>query len=119
METKRYRCSKTPFICSIVPIGAAGLLGLFVFAFPADSNCLGLPNSSDDVVKFLIPCCTVPLIALATVPMGVYSVISGIAEIRIPEARGKTLVVVAVFLGILDIVAGAGWLFYLFWMFSK
>ena len=50
------------------------------------------------------------------VSMGIYSVISGIAEIREPEARGKTLVVVAIFLGILDIMAGAG---FLFWIFSK
>jgi uncharacterized membrane protein HdeD (DUF308 family) len=116
MENRKYRCSMTPFICSIVPIGAAGLIGLFVFAFPVESNCFGLPN---DIVKFLIPCCTAPLIALLMVPMGIYSVISGVAEIRVPEAKGKTLVVVAIVLGILDIVAGSGFLFYLFLQFSK
>lgn len=116
MENRQYRCSMIPFICSIIPIGAAGLIGLFVFAFPAESNCFGLPN---DVVKFLIPCCTTPLIALIMVPMGIYSVISGINEIRVPDVRGKTLMVVAIILGILDIVVGSGFLFYLFWTFSK
>jgi hypothetical protein len=45
--------------------------------------------------------------------MGIYSIIKGFAEIREPEASGKTLVVVAIFLGILDIAAGAGFLYYL------
>jgi hypothetical protein len=52
-------------------------------------------------------------------PMGIYSVISGMAEIRVFEAKGKTLVVVAIVLGILDIAAGAGFLLYLFRIFSK
>ena len=115
METKRYRCSKTPFICSIVPIGAAGLLALVAFAFPAVQNCFGLPNS----LMSLIPCCTSPLVALVMVPMGIYSIVSGIAEIRVPDGRGKTLVVVAIVLGILDIAAGSGYLLYLFWIFSQ
>ena len=115
METKRYRCSKTPFICSIVPIGAAGLVAFVAFAFPAEQNCFGLPNS----VMSLIPCCTIPLIALVMVPMGIYSVVSGIAEIKVHQARGKSLVVVAIVLGILDIAAGSGYLFYLFLIFSK
>ncbi len=119
MENEKYHYSMTLFICSIVPIGAAAFVGLFVFAFPPEPNCFGLPNSSVDTVKFLIPCCTVPLIALMMMPMGIYSVVSGIAAIREPEVRGKTLVVVAIVLGILDIVAGSGFLFYLFWIFSK
>ena len=116
MENRQYhRCSMTPFICSIVPIGAAGLVSLVAFAFPVVSNCFGLPSS----VKSLIPCCSLPLIALVMVPMGIYSVISGMAEIRVPQARGKTLVVVAIVLGILDIAAGAGFLLYLFSIFLK
>jgi hypothetical protein len=107
----------TPFIYSIVPIGAAGLIGLFVFAFPEKGS--DFPGSLMDVLRPLILCCTAPLIALVMVPMGIYSVVLGIAEIREPEARGKTLVVVAIFLGMLDIVAGSGFLFYLFMIFSN
>ena len=117
METKRYWCSMTPFICSIVPIGAAGLVALFAFAFPASWGCFA-PNSSIDAVKSLIPCCTIPLIALMTVPMGIYSIISAMAEIRVPDVRGKSLLVVAIFLGVLDIAAGAGFLLYLLTLFS-
>ena len=115
MGKKQYRCSMTPFIYSIMPIGAAGLIGLFVFAFPEKGG--DFPGSLMDVLRPLILCCSVPLIALVMVPMGIYSVKSGIAEIREPEARGKTLVVVAIFLGILDIVAGSAFLFYLFTLF--
>ena len=115
METKRYWCSMTPFICSIVPIGIAGLIVFVAFAFPVVQNCFGLPNS----LMSLIPCCTSPLVALVMVPMGIYSIVSGIAEIRVPDGRGKTLVVVAIVLGILDIAAGAGFLLYLFSTFSK
>jgi hypothetical protein len=97
-----------------VPIVAAGLIGLFVLVFQVESNCFGLPNSLDDAVKSLIPCCTAPLVALMMVPMGIYSVILGIREIKVPQARGKPLVVVAVFLGIIDIVAGSCFLSYLF-----
>ena len=115
MEIKRYRCSKTPFICSIVPIGIAGLVVFVALAFPVVQNCFGLPNS----LMSLIPCCTSPLVALVMVPMGIYSIVSGIAEIRVPDGRGKTLVVVAIVLGILDIAAGSGYLLYLFWIFSQ
>ncbi len=116
MENEQNRCSMTPFICSIVPIGFVGFIGLVAFALPGifrlEGGCfIGTLN--------LIPCCIVPLIALVMVPMGIYSVISGMAEIRVPDVRGKTLVVVAIVLGILDIVAGSGFLFYLFWIFSK
>jgi hypothetical protein len=52
-----------------------------------------------DVLRFLISCCTVPLIALVMLPMGIYSVISEIAAVREPEARGKSLTVVATLLG--------------------
>ncbi|MHC4241978.1 MAG: hypothetical protein ACYS3N_18810 [Planctomycetota bacterium] len=114
MENEKYRCSMTPFICSIVPIGAVGLVALVAFVFPAESNCFGLPNSLMDVVKSLIPCCTIPLVVLMMVPMGIYSIISGMAEIRIPDVRGKSLLVVAIFLGVLDIAAGAYFLLYLF-----
>ncbi len=117
METKRYRCSKTPFICSIVPIGfAVGLVAFGAF-FPEKGG--DFPGSLMDIIKPLILCCTAPLIALVMVSMGIYSVMSGMAEIRVPEASGKTLVVVAIVLGILDIVAGSGFLFYLFRIFSK
>jgi hypothetical protein len=40
------------------------------------------------------------------------------AEIRVPDMRGKSLLVVAIFLGVLDIAAGAGFLLYLFSLFS-
>ncbi len=116
MENEKYHCSMTLFICSIVPIGAAAFVGLFVFAFPPELNCFMFPNSSFDIVKFLIVCFIAPFVALMMVPMGIYSVVSGIAAIRAPEARGKTLIVVAIVLGILDIVAGL--LFYVF-VFSK
>ena len=67
----------------------------------------------------LIACCIVPLVALLTVPMGIYSVLSGIAAIREPEARGKPLVAVAIVLGILEIVIGTGYLSYMLWALSK
>ncbi|MHC4535995.1 MAG: hypothetical protein ACYS6K_18755 [Planctomycetota bacterium] len=116
MKNEKYRCSMTPFICSIVPIGVVGLIWLVTFAFPGifrlEGGCfLGTWD--------LFPCCIVPLIALVMMPMGIYSVISGMAEIRVFEAKGKTLVVVAIVLGILDIAAGAGFLLYLFRIFSK
>lgn len=97
-----------------MPVGAAGLVLFVAFSFPAEQNCFGLPNS----LMSLIPCCTLPLVALVMVPMGIYSIISAKAEIRVPEARGKTLVVVAIVLGILDIAAGSGYLLYLLWIFS-
>ncbi len=116
MENKQYRhwCSMTPFICSIVPIGFVGFIGLVYWAFPGifrlEGGCfLGTWD--------LIPCCTIPLIALVMVPMGIYGVMAGFVEIRVPEARGKTLVVVGIVLGILDIVAGSAFLFYLFTLF--
>jgi len=117
MENEQNRCSMKPFICSIVPIGTAGLIGLFVLAFPEKGG--DFPGSLMDVLRPLILCCTIPLVALVSVSMGIYSIIKGFAEIREPEARGKTLVVVAIFLGILDIVAGFGFLFYLFMIFSN
>ena len=116
MENEKYRCSKIPFICSIVPIGVVGFIWLITFALPGifqlEGGCfLGTWD--------MFPCCIVPLIALVAVPMGIYSVISGMAEIRVPQARGKTLVVLAIVLGILDIAAGAGFLLYLFLVLSK
>lgn len=118
-ENKQYWCSMIPFICSIVPIGAAGCIGLLALAFPNIFRQGGDFPSGMDVLKSIFPCCIVPLIALVMVPMGIYSVISGMAEIRVPQARGKTLVVVAIVLGLLDIAAGSGYLLYLFWIFSK
>jgi hypothetical protein len=53
-----------------------------------------------------------------TVPMGIYSIISAMAEIRVPQARGKTLIVLAIVLGILDIAAVAVFLLYLLTLFS-
>lgn len=118
MEKEQYRrwCSMTPLICSTVPIGAAGFIGLVAFVFPdvfrLEGGCfLGSWN--------LIPCCIVPLIALVMVPLGTYGVLSGIAAFREPEARGKFLVVVAIVLGILEIVIGTGYISYLFWVLSK
>ena len=118
MENKqnRYWCSMTPLIWSIVPIGvAASLLGLFSWASPrtlrpGNWGCFGgfLYGPVLLFVGFLF--------AVITIPMGIYSVLSGVDAIREPEARGKALVVVAIVLGILDIVAGSG---YLFWTFSK
>ncbi|MHC4190754.1 MAG: hypothetical protein ACYTBX_08145 [Planctomycetota bacterium] len=110
-EQNRHWCSMTPLIWSIVPIGTAGLIGLFVLAFPEKGGCF--PSSLMDVFRPLFLCCTIPLVALVSVSMGIYSIIKGFAEIREPEASGKTLVVVAIFLGILDIAAGAGFLYYL------
>lgn len=118
MENEQYRpwCSMTPLICSIVPIGTAGaLIGLIDLADPHILR----PGSWGDFGGLLygpaLPCAGL-LFALVTIPLGVYSILSGIAAIREPDARGKPLVVVAIAIGVFDIVAGAG---YLFWTFSK
>jgi hypothetical protein len=118
METERYRpwCSMTPLIWSIMPIGvAAGFVWLVHRASPSilrpgNWGCFGgfLYGPALLFVGFLI--------AVITIPMGIYSVLSGVDAIRDPEARGKALIAVAIALGILDIVAGSG---YLFWTFSK
>jgi len=115
-EHNRHWCSMTPLICSIVPIGVLGFIGLVYWAYPRmfrlEGGCfLGTLD--------LIPCCFAPLIAIVMVPMGIYSILLGVDALRDPEARGKTLVAVAIFLGILDILAGSGFLFYLFMTFSK
>ncbi len=117
MENKQNRCSMTPLIYSIIPIGFALVLVAFAALFPEKGG--DFPGSLMDIIRPLILCCTAPLIALWMVSMGIYSVVLGIAEIREPEARGKTIVVVAIFFGILDIVAGSGFLFYLFTIFAK
>ncbi len=108
MENEQYRPSMIAFICSIMPIGFAVGLVAFSSAFFSEKGVgfLGL-------LKPLMLCCTAPLIALVMVSMGIYSVISGVAAIRNPEARGKPLAGVAIVLGILEIVAGFGFLFYL------
>jgi len=86
MENKhnRHWCCMTPFICSIVPIGAAGLVGLVALAYPNIFRQGGDFPSGMDVLKGLFPCCVVPLIALVMVPMGIYSVVSGIARNPFP-----------------------------------
>ncbi len=112
MENEQNRCSMTPFICSIVPIGFAVGLVAFAAFFPEKGG--DFPGSLMDILKPLILCCTAPLFALVMVSMGIYSIISGIAEIREPEARGKTLVVAAIVFGILDIVGGGGFLLWFF-----
>ena len=115
MEKKQYRqwCSMKPFICSIVPIVVAvGYMGLVAFGFRPEEGCF--PGSWMQIL--LSPCCIVPLIALVMTSMGTYSVVSGIAAVKEPWARGTTLVAVGIVLGILDILIGIG---YLFWMFSK
>ena len=113
MENEQNRCSMTPFIYSIMPIGFAVGLVAFAAFFPEKGG--DFPGSLMDVLKPLILCCTAPLIALVMVSMGIYSVISGIAEIREPQARGKTLVAAGIVLGILEIVAVTG---YWLWLFS-
>ncbi|GAJ17852.1 unnamed protein product, partial [marine sediment metagenome] len=55
------------------------------------------------------------LITLVTIPLGIYSIVTGIAAIREPHARGKTLVAAGIVLGILEIVAVTG---YWLWLFS-
>jgi hypothetical protein len=115
-EQNRQWCSMTPFVCSVVPIGIAGLVWFFVYAFPRffrlEGGCfLGTWN--------LIPCCIGPLIALLTLSMGIYSVLSGSTAIRESEVRGKWLVLVAIILGILEILIGIGYLFYVFWTLLK
>jgi len=107
----------TPLIYSIIPIGFAVGLVAFAALFPEKGG--DFPGSLMDIIRPLIICCTAPLIALVMVPMGIYSIISGFAEIREPGASGKTPVVLAIFLGILDIVAGSAFLFYLFSIFSN
>ncbi len=114
MDNEQNRCSMTPFICSIVPIGVAiSFAGFAYLSRPEDGGCF---PSSTEILWSLIPCCIGPLIALVMASMGTYSVVSGIAAVREPKARGKRLVKVGIALGILDIVIGTG---YLFWIFSN
>jgi len=124
LKNEQYRqwCSMTPLVCSIVPIGVVSFIGIVNFAFPRIFLCLvlHLGDFGDlPLSRNLFPCCIVLLIALVAVPMGIFSILSGMAEIRVPYVKGKTLVVVAIIFGILDISAGAGFLFYLFMKFSK
>jgi len=98
----------TPLIYSIVPIGFISFIVIVHFAFP---RFLRL-DAGEFVGTFdLFPCCMVPLIALVAVWMGIFSIFSGRAEIRVPYRKGKALVVVAIVFGILDIAAGAGFLY--------
>lgn len=106
----------TPLICSILPIGTAVFLLSLIDL--ADPHILRPGNWGDFGGLLYGPAlpCVGFLVALVTIPLGTYSVLSGISAIREPDARGKTLVVFAIVLGIVDIVAGAG---YLFWTFSE
>lgn len=118
MENEQYHpwCSMTPLICSIVPIGIAGALIALIDL--ADPHILR-PGNWGDFGGLLygppLPCVGL-LIALVTMPLGAYSILSGVDAIRELDTRGKPLVAVAIVLGTLDIVAGTG---YLFWTFSK
>jgi hypothetical protein len=94
------------FTCSVIPIGvAAGFVGL-VYHFR--------PQRGDFSAFYAIPVFLIGfLIVLVTIPLGIYSIRSGIAADRDPEARGKPLAMVAIVLGILDIVTvTGGWLWY-------
>ena len=129
MEDKQYRprCSMAPLIYSIVPIGVVSFIGIVNFAFPRIFRLEGsdtwnlLPYifrlEAGDTWN-LLPFC-IALIALVAVPMGIFSILSGMAEIRVPYGKGKTLVALGIVFGILDIAAGAGFLLYLFRAFSK
>ena len=113
-EQNQQWCSMTPFICSIVPFGiAVGFVGFTYISRPEDGGCF---PSGNEILWSLMPCCVGPLIALVVASMGTYSVISGIAAVKGPEARGKSLIKIGIFLGILDIVIGTG---YLFWILSN
>jgi hypothetical protein len=113
-EKNRQWCSMTPFVCSIVPIGiAVSFVGFTYLSRPEDGGCF---PSGNEILWSLMPCCIGPLIALVIASMGTYSVVSGIDAIREPESRGKTLIKFGIALGILDIVIGTG---YLFWIFSN
>ena len=115
-EHNRQWCSMTPLVCSIVPIGIAG--GLLWFVDRADPHILR-PGNWGDFGGLLygpaLPCFGL-LIAILMVPLGIYSILSGIAVVKESEVKGKTIVMFAIALGIFDIVAGTG---YLFWTFSK
>jgi hypothetical protein len=113
-EENRQWCSMTPLVCSIVPFGiAVGFVGLTYISRPEDGGCF---PSSDEILWSLMPCCIGPLVALVVASMGTYGVLSGIAAIKEPWARGKILVAVGIVLGILDILIGIG---YLFWILSN
>ncbi len=61
MENEQNRCSMTPFIYSIIPIGFAVGLVAFAASFPEKGG--DFPGSLMDVLKPLILCCTAPLIS--------------------------------------------------------
>jgi len=108
------RCSVTPLICSIVPIIIVSVLIWLVNS--ASPRILRPGTWSDwDFLYGLIFLCVIFLITLVTIPLGIYSIVSGIAAVREPQARGKTLVAVGIVLGILEIVAVSG---YWLWVFS-
>jgi hypothetical protein len=110
-EKNRQWCSMTPLVCSIVPFGiAVGFVGFTYISRPEDGGCF---PSCNEILWSLMPCCVGPLIALVVASMGTYSVISGIATVKEPWARGATLVSVGIVLGILDILIGTG---YLLWI---
>ena len=115
-EQNRQWCSMTPLVCSIVPFGFAG--GLLWFVDRADPHILRPGNwgcFGGLLYGWALPCFGL-LIAILMVPLGIYSVLSGVSIIKEPETRGKMFIVLAIVFGILDIVIGSG---YLLWTFSK
>ena len=111
----------TPLLCSAMPIGIAlGLVGLLAVVWPevfrGQMSCM---VSSDEILRDLIVVGSIFLIAIIMVPTGIYSVLSGANTIKGPPARGKPFIVIAIALGICEIVVGAGCILYLFWLFAK
>ena len=108
-EQNQHWCSMKPLLFSIVPIGIAVSIVWLTYLFR--------PSRRSEWFEAwdIIPCCIGPIISVVMATMGIYSVKSGVAAIRRPETRGKPLIIVAITLGILDIVIGAG---YVFWIFS-
>ncbi|UCG59749.1 MAG: hypothetical protein JSU70_09565 [Phycisphaerales bacterium] len=116
MEIEQYRSSMIAFICSVAPVWIAVCFVGFVYHFSPRSirpgswgqfDALGLAPA----VIFVL--CVGFLIVLVTIGLGAYSVRLGIDAIREFEARGKPLAVVAIVLGISEIVAVTGaWFWY-------
>lgn len=76
-KQNRHWCSITPFVCSIVPIGIAGSL---IWLIDRASPRILRPGNWGDFGGFLygpaLPCVGI-LIALVTIPSGMYSVLLG------------------------------------------
>jgi hypothetical protein len=113
--------SMTPLLCALMPIGIAlGLVVLLAIVWPGffrgQTSCM---ISSDDVLRGLIVVGSIFLFGVVMVPTGIYSVLSGVDTIKGPPARGKPVIAIAIALGILEIIVGAGCILYLFWLFAK